>query len=432
MTGLKHKDKNKEVRYFCIFSMIVFFVAAFCFASPAEIFSGMKSIFYSRDALITDYFELAGYGATFFNAGLVMLMSILLIDRAKIPYTGLTLAAMFINVGFAFWGKNPLNVLPIILGVWIYAKLQGVHFARYIYTALFATCLGPFVTEIVYILPFSYRQNLVIALAVGIFIGFALPPLSMHTASMHMGYSLFNVGFAAGILAFAMFCVLKSFGLESEAVFIWKAERHPAIVVGTMLYFMVAFAVGWLISDGHLEGVYKIMRHPGRAVADFVMMDGPGTTLMNMGIMGATAELYVIVVGGDLSGPIIGSLFTVFGFSAFGAHLRNYLPVMLGVCLSTVFTVYELTSPGILIATLFAVGVSPIAGQFGPIAGIIAGMMHAAIVTCTSTMYGGLNLYNNGFSTGWVAIIMIPLIESFMKHFETRKKKWQIWKENKK
>ena len=38
-------------------------------------------------------------------------------------------------------------------------------------------------------------------------------------------------------------------------------------------------------------------------------------------------------------------------------------------------------------------------------------------------MYGGLNLYNNGFSAGWVAIIMIPVLESFMKHFETRKHK---------
>jgi hypothetical protein len=37
-------------------------------------------------------------------------------------------------------------------------------------------------------------------------------------------------------------------------------------------------------------------------------------------------------------------------------------------------------------------------------------------------MYGGLNLYNNGFSCGWVAIIMVPFVESFYKRFEIRKK----------
>ena len=98
------------------------------------------------------------------------------------------------------------------------------------------------------------------------------------------------------------------------------------------------------------------------------------------------------------------------------------MPVLLGVALSTLFSQYSLNTYGIQIAALFAVGLSPIAGQFGVFAGVFAGMLHSAIVMCTSPMYGGLNLYNNGFSAGWVAIIMVPLIESFISHFEMRKK----------
>ena len=41
---------------------------------------------------------------------------------------------------------------------------------------------------------------------------------------------------------------------------------------------------------------------------------------------------------------------------------------------------------------------------------------------CTSQMYGGLNLYNNGFSAGWVAIIMVPVIESILMEYERRKR----------
>ncbi len=59
------------------------------------------------------------------------------------------------------------------------------------------------------------------------------------------------------------------------------------------------------------------------------------------------------------------------------------------------------------------------------IAGILAGMLHVAIATCTSQMYGGLNLYNNGFSAGWVAIIMVPVLESFMLEYKNRKRKNQ-------
>lgn len=422
-TRRRKLEQENVLRLFCIASMLSLFAAAVLFASPQELASGIMAIVHSRDTLITDYFELAGYGAGFFNAGLMLLISILLIESVKIPYTGLTIAALFISTGFGFWGKNPVNSMPIILGTWIYAKFQRTSFARYVYTALFATCLAPFVTELAYILPFPQGMRLAVAAVSGLFIGFILPPLSAHTASMHMGYSLFNVGFSGGTLAFVMFCVLKAHGIESASIFIWKAERHPAIVIGLLIYFAVTFLIGFGMEKGRIKGLFRTMRHPGRAVADFVLMDGPGVTLMNMGIMGIVAETHVLLAGGDMSGPILGCLLTVFGFSAFGAHLKNYVPVMLGVYLSTAFTIYHPDTPAILIAALFCVGLSPIAGQFGPVAGIAAGVLHASIVMCTGQMYGGLNLYNNGFSAGWVAIVMLPFIESFIKHFEIRKKR---------
>lgn len=414
---------GKELKDFCRFSVVMLFLAAFLFASPKEIAEGMKAIIFSRDALITDYFELAGYGAGFFNAGVMMLISMVLIECCKLPYTGLTLAVLFINVGFGLWGKNPINSIPIVLGTWIYAKAHRAHFARYVYTALFATCLAPFVTELVYILPFPYEINLLTAILIGIFIGYVVPPLSMHTASMHMGYNLFNVGFAAGTLAFVMYCILKSYGIQSEAVFIWKAEQNPVIMTVLALYFLGTFGYGMYLEKGELRGILDIIEHPGRAVADFVMMEGAGNTLMNMGMMGLTAQIYLILVGGDLSGPILGCILTVFGFSAFGAHIRNYLPVLFGVAISTLFTAQSPSAPGILIASYFVVGISPIAGQFGSFAGIAAGLIHSAVVMCTSQMYGGLNLYNNGFSCGWVAIVMLPIMESFMKHYEYRKQR---------
>ncbi len=419
---LKNKIHGKELKLFSIFSVILLLIAAFASGSPLKIAQGMKTIVFSRDALITDYFELAGYGAAFFNAAIILSICITHVIVLKIPFTGLTMAALFINAGYGLWGKNPVNILPVLLGTWLYARMHKSHMSRYIYTALFGTCLSPFVTEMVYLLPFHWAVNLISAVLLGIFVGFVLPPLSMHTASMHMGYNLFNVGFSGGILAFVVVCVLKSFGLESESVFIWKAGRPMMIVMGMYLYFAAIIILGLVSRGGDFKNYRKILEHPGRAVADFVIMNGPGATLINMGSMGVIALTYVMLVGGDLSGPVIGAILTVVGFSAFGAHVRNYLPVLLGVFLSTFLTQYTASTPGILLAAMFAVGLSPIAGQFGVIPGIIAGFLHSAIVMCTSSMYGGLNLYNNGFSAGWVAIIMIPVLESFMKHFETGKR----------
>lgn len=151
--------------------------------------------------------------------------------------------------------------------------------------------------------------------------------------------------------------------------------------------------------------------------------------MMNMGLMGALCTTYILLIGGDLSGPVVGSIFMAYGFAAFGAHIKNYFPVLLGVYLFTYLSRHEPTAPGIQLAAIFGVGLSPIAGQFGFIPGLLTGMVHSAIVMCTADLYGGLNLYNNGFSAGWVAIFMVPALESFIKRFEGKRKKRETRKE---
>ena len=418
--------EGKELLFFSMGTMLLLLAGALAMASPKELLEGMRTIILSRDALITDYFELAGVGAAFLNAAFVLGMGILLIWRQRIPFTGLTMAVLFINAGFALFGKNPVNVLPIIFGTWLYAKLHRTKMSRYVYTALFGSCLAPMVTEMIYLLPFSLWINFLCAVAVGILIGFVLPPLSMHTASMHMGYNLFNVGFAAGLLAFVMVCILQSFGLESDSVFIWKSGREMWMAESMYLYFLLTFLLGLLLNRGDWKPLLKLMRHPGRAVADFVLMDGIGSTLMNMGIVGGICLTYILLIGGDLSGPVVGAILTAFGFASFGVHAKNYLPVLGGVFLSTFFNHMAPTTPGIQIGAIFAVGLAPVSGQFGIPAGILAGMLHAVVVVCTSSFYEGLNLYNNGFSTGIVAIVIVPMLESFIKGFKLRHKKREV------
>ena len=96
----------------------------------------------------------------------------------------------------------------------------------------------------------------------GDFYGFVMPPLSMHTASMHLGYNLFNVGFSGGILAFAIVCILRAFGMESDSVLIWKEGQNIYIGTGLFLYFLIAIVFGFLISGRKIGGLKKIMGPP--------------------------------------------------------------------------------------------------------------------------------------------------------------------------
>lgn len=426
--AIRDRLKDQELKVLTTSFLLLLFVAALVgMAQDGQDFitviRGLWTIVISRDALITDYFELAGYGTALLNACLVLSIGLFLLHMEQVKFTGLTMAAIFIYVGYGFWGKNPVNILPILLGSFLYAKLHGSRLSRYLYTALFGTCLSPLITELVYLLPFDRWINLLISVGAGILIGFMLPELSVHTASMHKGFNLFNVGFSAGTLAFVMVCILKSFGLESQPAMIWRAGRPLWIGAGLYLFFLLTFLYGLYLNHGNVKDLLKIWKHPGRAVADFVLMEGVGSTLMNMALVGSICVTYIYLIGGDFSGPVVGAILTAFGFSAFGVHVRNYLPVLCGVFLSTFLNQFTPTTPGIQLAAIFAVGLSPIAGRFGIIPGVLAGILHVAIVMCTSQMYGGLNLYNNGFSAGWVAIIMLPALESFMLEKDRKRKR---------
>jgi hypothetical protein len=100
------------------------------------------------------------------------------------------------------------------------------------------------------------------------------------------------------------------------------------------------------------------------------------------------------------------------GFGAFGTHPRNSLPIIGGIFIASKFSIWSTNSPGTILAALFGTTLAPIAGAFGWVAGLIAGILHLTIVMNVGYLHGGLNLYNNGFSGGIVAIIMLPILEA--------------------
>lgn len=411
---LKHKPSELLWRMMLAFSVFLF-VCGLVLSPWDTLLPGLAAIHRSPDVLISDYFVIGGMGATMLNAGLVTLASLLLTRRLGLTYSGLSVAAILIMGGFALFGKNLVNCLPILFGNWLFARYQEEKWNKYIVIGLFSTCLAPFVSFLYNALSTALWLRVAAAAGIGVVIGFVVPALAPHTASFHMGYNLFNVGFAAGFVAIALMSVLRGFQLDSGSVMIWQ-KGFPPLLTGLCLGALVLlFVWGWLLSDRELRRLGRITRHSGRAVADFVFMDGVGPTFMNMAVMGLLAIGLLWLVGGDLNGPTLGGVITIMGFAAFGMHPKNCAPIVAGIWAATLLLRYQPADPSIQLAALFGMGLAPIAGQFGVVWGIIAGMLHCAIVTTVGSVYGGLNLYNNGFTAGLVALILVPLIQSFKK-----------------
>jgi hypothetical protein len=139
-------------------------------------------------------------------------------------------------------------------------------------------------------------------------------------------------------------------------------------------------------------------------------MFGHAPTLINMGINGLIGMAFILSIGGDLNGPTIGGILTIIGFSAFGKHAGNILPVMAGVALGGAVMHWSLADPAVQLACLFCTTLAPISGYFGWPYGVLAGFFHSSVVLYTGFPVAGMNLYNNGFSGGLVAIVLYPTI----------------------
>ena len=417
LTMRYQKQRQSDFVYTTLFLFAIVMIAfGVCSSPPGEILSGLGAILTQGAGLITDYVSIAGIGGAFVNGGIVMLIAVLLLRGLKVNFSGMSVACCFLMGGFALFGKNPLNILPILLGAWLYAKVQREHFGKFVYIALFGTTLSPIVTEILLLFshwPVAARVSL--AALIGVIMGFILPAIYSYTLRVHQGYNLYNVGFAAGLIGLVVVSLLRSFGNEVSSRLIWSTGNNGIFSAFLFTIFVLMFLLGFFANGRSFGGLLHLTRHSGRSVADFVAMDGYPVTLMNMGIVGAFATLYVLIVGGDLNGPTIGGILTIVGFGAFGKHMKNIVWVMLGVVISSFVMVWNLTDPSIMLAALFVTGLAPIAGHYGPIWGMIAGMIHASVVQNVGVLYGGLNLYNNGFAAGLVCIVLLPLIRALRK-----------------
>ena len=392
---------------------------AFIVNSPLEVFRGELEIITSPSILITDYMAYANLGAAFFNAGLVTLIGLGLAWAIHARFNGYLLSAIFTLAGFAFFGKNIFNILPIFAGVYLYDRLFNQQPMKdLIAPLLFGTTLGPIVSQVAFGFNFGW-WGVTGGILLGILCGVLLAALMNHIYSFHMGYNLYNTGTTGGFVATVVYITMRGFGLEIEPTFYWSTEHTSFLtwyVLGVMLFLIL---IG-LICGAKFSEYKKLWRESGRLASDFVVITNLGTTLVNMGLVGLIALSYVLLVRGDLNGATIAGIFTVAGFGALGKHPRNILPIMAGVYLSCFTHIWEHADPGPLLAALFCTTLAPLAGRFGIIAGLIAGALHLPMVMHVGSVHGFMNLYNNGFAGGLAMLLIVGFIKGFKPQLLTK------------
>lgn len=386
-------------------------VAGFLLDSPSNILNGLWSIIICEDSLITDYVLIGGPGAALVNSAIVTAISIGVLYAADDILNGMTPVVIGLMSGFSLFGKNFVNIWPILLGTWLYTRYRKEPFGAFANIGLMATALAPIVS---YISLDNGWGHPLLGLTAGLVIGFVMPPLAAYTYRIQNGMNLYNMGFACGLLAFIFVPLMSSLGADPTTYYRWASGYNAVfsiLLAGLSLLLILAglFTSGkpvWAVWAGYR----RLLQTSGRTPSDYLRMFGHNVVMVNAGINGLIGTCFILAIGGDLNGPTAGGILTLIGFSAFGKHAFNILPVMSGVVLGGVVMHWSLSDPAVQLACLFCTTLAPVSGYFGWPYGVLAGFLHSSVVLYTGSPVAGMNLYNNGFSGGLIAIVLYPAI----------------------
>ena len=418
MDKINQRMKEIELLTVALSLLILIFFITYVINEHENIFIGMYKIITSPAVLVTDFIQVGGIGAAFLNAILIFSFNFFLVKSFKVRITGITIAAFFTVLGFSFFGKNILNILPFYLGGILYSIYTSTDFSEHIIPIAFSSALAPFVSSVAFYGEISYETSYINAILIGVLIGFIVVPLAKSLYDFHEGYDLYNLGFTAGILGSVIIAVLKLYHFEITPQYLLSTEYDMPLKILCSSLFLSLIIIGFYINDSSLSGYFSLMKDDGYK-SDFTQKYGYGLTFINMGVMGFISIAFVNVTGQTFNGPVLAGVFTVVGFSANGKTVFNTFPILVGVLLAS------LGSKGndftLAISGLFGTALAPISGVFGPIAGIIAGWLHLAVVQNVGLVHGGLNLYNNGFSAGIVAGFLLPIFNMITDNNNQRK-----------
>ena len=448
MKKLNNLSESSFLKLFFLFVSLCFVAAAFIMPDRSTIFTGFYKILTSTCKVSTNYFALGGYAATFLNMGLVGLFCWALCWLPGAKAVNVTNFGFLLTVGFGAWGINPLNMIPTILGVLLYALVKKEKAGSLVNAMMFSTGIAPLISDLLLRYPNTEMVGfnplgLGLALFVGLVIGFFLPAGLAFAPNVHKGFNLYSAAVPVGMTAFFLRVVLYNVMLGKKIGDVSALSSMGALDVqswpATNIFCFVLF--GLCILFALLMGCkpkdyWNLLKDSGFG-ANFAAKYGNAPFLMNVGVFGLMIVAYFnlagLIDGKEVwTGMTFGIVFCMLCTCDSGSHPGNVWPIMAGYMVTSflfgwIFKLlggetYSLTigAQAILIGLCYANGLSPITGKYGWPLGMLAGGLHYLLVTAVPDMHGGFCLYNGGFTAALICLMFVPQLEKFCKTKEER------------
>lgn len=179
------------------------------------------------------------------------------------------------------------------------------------------------------------------------------------------------------------------------------------------------------------SGLKTIVLSSDILITDYLELAGVSATLLNVGlVMTVTAILMYVNKMPIKSGNIV-TVGLMSGFAFFGKNIFNMWFILLGTYLfcalrkepmsKYLLQSFWASSLGPLISsTFFYHGNITVSNIIVSVSvGLVIGFVTPVLTSYTQRLQHGLNLYNGGFATGLMAIMLTPILKAFGYEFNT-------------
>ena len=446
MKKLKALPESSFLKLFFAVVSCAFLVASLFMPDRNQMFAGLWDLMTGICKISTNYFAQGGFAGTFLNMGLVGLICTGLCCLPGAKPNNVTTLGVLLTIGFGAWGINPLNIIPTILGVFLYCLVKKEKLGAMCNAMLYSTGIAPLISDLLFRYPgveyvgFNW-VGLAVALFIGLIIGFFLPAGLAHAPNIHKGYDHYSAAVPIGMTAFFLRAVLYNVVLGWKLADLGQLSTMAALDVVswpmTNIFCFVLFGlciVFALLMGCTFKDYWNLMKDSGHGVS-FTTKYGNAPFLMNVGVFGLMIVAYFNLAGAIdgtnvWTGMTFGIVFCMLSTCNSGSHPRNVWPIMLGYMATSFLFGFIFQGEGnfgltignqsILIGLCYANGLSPISGKYGWGYGALAGGLHYLLVTAVPDMHGGFCLYNGGFTAALICLMFVPQLEKFCKTKEQR------------
>jgi len=196
-------DDSHHVAF--LIATLVFSVlcVVFSFVDKGRPMDNIPAIWKRSGRLVSDFVRDHGAPSVLLNIGLMGFFSILLIVFTPIKLNGPVIGAVLTIMGFAAFGKHPLNSLPVVLGAILAILLTPIEWTMGpILAVLFVTGIAPLAGRFGFV--------------AGLIAGFVHLLITSRALAFQGGFDLYNNGFAAGFVGAVLAPVFHTFRPRKE------------------------------------------------------------------------------------------------------------------------------------------------------------------------------------------------------------------------